>query len=100
MERQVWWQFAMPPIPDVLISMSFRGQFPKAVTNEIGARAIGGVYGIYNLSSTQASQITEGLGGVDIRGRIVAHSHGLRKLEVNQLNALLSEAFGTNIKES
>ncbi len=87
----------MPPIPTVLISMSFREKFPKALKNTISARAVGGVYGVYNITNTQALELTTGLNGIDIRDRIVAHSNGLRKLEVNQLNTLLCEAFADDV---
>jgi hypothetical protein len=92
--REEWWRFAMPPIPDVLISMSFKGKFPKAIRNLAAVRAVGGVYGIYNLSAAQAEEVTAGLGGIDIRAGVVAHSKGLRKIEVSQLNTLLVQAFG------
>ena len=100
LERDEWWKFAMPVVPDVLISMSFKGMFPKAVRNVAGVRAVGGVYGIYALTSAQADQITAGLGGIDIRGGIVAHSNGLRKIEIGQLNTLLVEAFGAKGKRA
>ena len=91
--REEWWRFAMPPVADVLISMSFKGKFPKAIRNLAAVRAVGGVYGIYNLSAAQAGDVTEGLGGIDIRNRVVAHSNGLHKIEVGQLNTLLAQAF-------
>lgn len=94
LERDEWWRFRMPPVPDVLISMSFKRKFPKAVRNAAKVRAVGGVYGIYNLSAEQAEMVTAGFGGLDIRGGVVAHSNGLRKLEISQLNTLLLEAFG------
>jgi hypothetical protein len=84
----------MPAIPDVLISMSFKGKFPKAVRNRAQARAVGGVYGIYDLSAMQADQVVSGLGGLDISDGVVAHSNGLRKIEISQLNTLLIQAFG------
>lgn len=93
LERTDWWKFNMPPIPDLIMSMSFKSAFPKAVRNAIRARAVGGVCGIYGSTRAQGSQIVGGLDGLDIRNRIVAHSNGLRKIEVNQLNALLAEAF-------
>jgi hypothetical protein len=93
LEREEWWKFKMPAVPAVLMSMSFKGRFPKGVKNAIGARAVGGVCGIYNVGHNRISQITGGLGGVDIRKRIVAHSNGLRKIEINQLNALFNEVF-------
>jgi hypothetical protein len=94
LEREDWWRFKMPPIPAVLMSMSFQGRFPKGVENCLGARAVGGVCGIYNVGRQRIKQITDGFDGIDIRKRIVAHSNGLRKIEINQLNALFSEIFG------
>lgn len=93
LERQVWWKFNMPPIPSLLMAQSFKGEFPKALKNTIKARAVGGVCGVYNLDDAQSAQVISGLNGLDIRDRVVAHSHGLRKIEINQLNTLLAEAF-------
>jgi len=93
LEREIWWKFKMPPIPEVLIAQSFKGRFPKAVKNIISARAVGGVSGVYGLNNEQTSALCSGLEGIDIRERVVAHSNGLRKIEVNQLNALLNDAF-------
>ena len=92
--RKDWRRFLMPSTPDVLIAMSFKANFPKAVRNRAHLRAVGGVYGVYNLSSAQADALVGGLDGIDIRGSVVAHSHGLRKIEIGQLNALLLRAFG------
>lgn len=93
-EREQWWKFVMPGVPDALLSMSFNGPFPKAVHNLASVRAVGGVYGIYQLSAPQAQKVTSGFGGLDISDRIVSHSHGLHKIEVSQLNTLLVEVFG------
>lgn len=93
LERETWWAFNMPPIPEVLIAQSFRGDFPKGVRNTIGARAVGGVSGIYNASEAQTAKIVSGLDGEDLRDRVVAHSNGLRKIEINQLNTLLLRHF-------
>jgi hypothetical protein len=93
LERRDWWRFKMPPIPPILMSMSFKGRFPKGVKNVIAARAVGGVCGIYNIDKTRSIKLMNGLDGLDIRKRIVAHSNGLRKIEINQLNSLLNERF-------
>lgn len=93
LERPVWWKFNMPPVPDVIMAQSFKGEFPKGIRNSIGARAVGGVAGVYNLNDEQIARLIGGLEGLDIRERVVAHSNGLRKIEINQLNTLLSEAF-------
>lgn len=87
--RKEWWKFRMPSIPAMLMSQSFREGFPKVVCNMIGARAVGGVCGVYNLNSEQAAWMSVEVDSIDIRDRIVAHSNGLRKIEINQLNTLL-----------
>jgi hypothetical protein len=93
LERKEWWKFNMPPVPALLMSMCFKGRFPKGVENVVAARAVGGVCGIYNVDKTTSARLANGLNGVDIRKRIVAHSNGLRKIEINQLNALLADYF-------
>lgn len=93
LERSEWWNFKMPPVPNMLMAQSFKGEFPKAVRNLVCARAVGGVAGIYNVDNAQAERLANGLGGMDIRDRVVAHSNGLRKIEINQLNTLLKQAF-------
>ncbi|GEM_PF-539722 len=96
LERENWWKFKMPPVPALLMAMSFKGEFPKAVANMIAARAVGGVCGIYNVDPVQMQDLIGGLNGVNIRDRIVAHSNGLRKVEINQLNALFFDAFNSS----
>jgi hypothetical protein len=93
LERERWWQFKMPAVPALLMSQSFKGPFPKAVKNAIGARAVGGVCGVYNITRRQENRLANGLDAADLRSRVVAHSNGLRKIEINQLNTLLTEAF-------
>jgi hypothetical protein len=93
LERADWWRFVMPPVPAVLMAQSFKGPFPKGMTNTVGARAVGGVAGVYNLDTAQAELLVGGLGGTDISDRVVAHSNGLRKIEINQLNSLLADTF-------
>ncbi len=94
LERETWWAFKMPPIPEILMAQSFKAEFPKGVRNTLGARAVGGVSGIYNASEDQIATIVGGLDGEDLRDRVVAHSNGLRKIEINQLNSLLLRRFG------
>ena len=93
LERSEWWRFKMPPIPKVLVAMSFTGRCPKTVLNAVNVRAVGGVYGVYDATSDEATYIAEAIKGSDLTNRVVAHSQGLRKIEVNQLNTLISEAL-------
>ncbi|NWE53818.1 class I SAM-dependent methyltransferase [Brevundimonas sp. P7753] len=94
LERAVWWRFNMPPIPDVLMAQSFRDFYPKAIVNSVNARAIGGVCGVHNLGPARAEALATGLDGLNLRDRVVAHSNGLRKIEINQINAILLDVFG------
>ena len=89
--RDVWWMFTMPDTPAVLVSMGFRGQAPKCMRNAIGARAVGGVSGIYCATDAVAETVVGGLRSSKLRGRLVSYSTGLLKLEINQLNTLLDE---------
>ena len=95
--REVWWKFNMPEIPSLLFAQAFKGVFPKTVRNLVNARAVGGVCGIYSISLAQGSRVLSGLDGVDLRGRIVAHSNGFRKIEINQINSLLVDDYVTGL---
>lgn len=89
-ERDVWWKFTMPSAPKILLASGFRGKNTKAVTNPIKALAVGSVCGIHGLSATAAIKIARGIRGTEIASKVVAHSNGLRKLEINQVNTLLA----------
>ena len=73
----------MPPVPLLLAAQAFKGSFPKALRNSVEARAVGGVCGIYNISEEQSIRFLDGFGGTDLRDRIVSHSNGFRKIEIN-----------------
>jgi hypothetical protein len=94
LSRADWWRFNMPATPAILVSMSFRGAFPKVVRNSIGARAVGGVYGVHQIRQRDIDRLTGCLARLDIRDSIVAHSNGLRKIEIGQLNTILNSQLG------
>jgi hypothetical protein len=100
LSRDVWWKFVMPSIPQILISMSFKGRFPKVVRNVASARAVGGVYGIYGLSDDQADAVIRWPTELDIGERVVAHANGLKKIEIGQLNSLLADAFSQEERDA
>ena len=90
-ERVEWWLFRMPEVPSMLFAQGFRGRFPKVVRNSVGARAVGGVCGIYNASEARMGALTGRLGGLDLRELVVSYSSGFYKVEINQINALLAK---------
>ena len=48
----------------------------------------------YEVKDGQIFRLTGGLGGIDLRNRVVAYSNGFWKIEINQLNALLRQELG------
>lgn len=92
--RDIWWKFSMPRIPALLVATGFRGVRTKFLRNNVGAMAVGSVAGIYVEKSDSVSMLMNGLKGVNLKGRLVSHSNGLFKLEINQLNALIKEIIG------
>lgn len=90
LSRPEWWRFAMPGTPSMLFAQGFREKFPKIVRNSVGAHAVGGVCGIYDASDMQVDELTDKLGGMDLRDHVVSYSSGFYKVEINQINELLA----------
>lgn len=89
--REEWWRFAMPSIPQILVATGFRGLHTKAVGNAIKARAVGGVAGVYGVKVKNRASLAQSLAKARLGDRVVSHSHGLRKLEINQLNSVIQD---------
>lgn len=89
--RERWWEFSMPEVPAILVASGFVGGHPKAVVNAVGAHAVGSVYGVYGPSPTKSKFIVKTLRTLDLRDEIVSHAHGLRKIEVSQLNTVIAQ---------
>lgn len=90
-KRIDWWRFRMPEIPALLCATGFRSKAPKIFRNAIKARAVGGVAGIYGIPQARALTWVRAIAAYDFSSRVVAHSRGLRKLEINQLNDALAK---------
>lgn len=91
--RDEWWRFTLPESPSILVASGFNGARPKAVRNAIGAIAVGSVSGVFGLTAQQARELTNALHVARFRSRIVAHSNGLRKVEIGQLETFLARHF-------
>jgi hypothetical protein len=94
--RDKWWQFAMPDAPQIIAATGFTGPRPKAVVNHLGARAVGGVAGIYRVAAGSEQRLVAKLAAADVYDRIVPHANEFRKIEINQLNALIRECFSSD----
>jgi hypothetical protein len=92
--RPTWWKFSMPQAPALLMATGFKGR-PKVIENPIGAHAVGGVCGIYGSSKAKSKAVRTAIQGESFAGRVVSHSNGLQKLEINQINALLATLEAT-----
>jgi len=90
--RDKWWRFSMPPVPVALVASSFKKEAPKCVDNLIQARAVGSVCGIYNTDEHDLRAFRSLLSNPGLPDRIVPHAHGMRKLEIGQINTLLLSA--------
>ena len=91
--RKVWWEYKPHPAPALLFSSGFVGRSSKVVVNTAGAVAVGAVYGIISACKERPylSKLARRLRTYDFRRRVVSHANNLHKVEVNQLNAALSE---------
>jgi hypothetical protein len=88
--REQWWQFLMPQqVPRLLIAQAFKGATPKAVVNDVQAHAVGGVAGVYNISTAAGVRLIEELAAQNLHDRLVPYAKQMRKLEINQINSLL-----------
>jgi hypothetical protein len=91
LNRDQWWKFVMPQIPDVLVSTGFTKRYTKAVVNSTAVHAVGSVCGIYEVGRKKRNSIAKSLRETNLGHGVVAHSHGLRKIEINQLNTVLHQ---------
>lgn len=87
--RDVWWQYRGHPVPDLLVSSGFVGNGPKILVNSVGAVAVGSVYGVIGTGATGPDVMAARLRAYDFGRRVVHHANNLKKIEVNQLNAVL-----------
>src|SRR5262249_44720515 len=98
LNRENWWEFASPDVPNILIGTGFRTTRPKVIVNCVDAHAVGSVCGVYGLGPRSSYQVAKRLRTVRLSGRIAAHSNGLRKMEINQLNSLLDRILAARKK--
>ncbi len=89
-KRPVWWKYADPPSPRILYSAGFVRERPKILRNDVGARALGSVHGIFATTRIPSvNDLVHHLRRLHFEGRVFPHSGGLRKIEVGQMNGIL-----------
>ncbi|NWB44861.1 Eco57I restriction-modification methylase domain-containing protein [Pseudomonas gingeri] len=90
--RKLWWRYRPHPAPALLVASGFTLKSPKVLVNDVGAVAVGSVYGVLLDENQEAARMmANGLRDYDFQRRLVHHSNGLKKIEVRQLNAVLAD---------
>ena len=89
-----WYNYESVPVPKLIFHSGFMKRGPKVAINSVGAQAVGCVYGVHSDEPTLPLRKLQGfLSDYNFESRIVAHAHTLRKVEVAQLNSVLSRWF-------
>lgn len=88
--QEPWFRFALHPTPQLLLGSGFIHYGPKVLVNAVGARAVGSVWGIHSAAKLQVRRLQWYLQRIDVEKRVVGHARYLKKVEVNQVNALLN----------
>ncbi len=89
--RSPWYAYKRHPTGGLLIASGFMGLGPKCVVNQVNAQAVGSVTAIYGADRVSWRRVQAHLSRIDFSRRVVPHAKTLRKVEVRQLNAALTE---------
>lgn len=96
-KRDPWYRYADPPAPRVLYAAGFTRRRPKIVVNGCGARNVGSVHGLFGpVSLPRENELLRHLRELDFASRIVPHSGGFRKIEVAQMNGVVTAFYSRN----
>jgi hypothetical protein len=88
--QRPWYNFLPHPTPQLLVGSGFTRFGPKVLINSVGARAVGSVWGIHSKRILPNRRVQRFLLSLNIEKRLVAHAKTLKKIEVKQLNSLLT----------
>ena len=86
-----WWGYRAHKSPDILYGSGFTSFGPKVVVNMVGAIALGTVHGVHKVDGITKLELRERIASFDFEKQVVSHSGALKKVEVNQMNYVLSE---------
>lgn len=90
--REKWYKFQTPVTPDILYSLGFIEHGPHIVENQVGAVNVGAVGGIHcNRHSKRRTASL--LRAFKFEDKLVGHSGVLKKVEINQMNAVLKQTL-------
>ncbi len=89
-DREVWYAYKPFPVSRLLVASGFVSLGPKVVKNVIKAHHVGSVYGVFG-PRVGGDRIATALRAFNFERRVVQHSGRLKKIEVRQLNAVLTD---------
>lgn len=88
--QEPWYAYEEVPIPKLLFHSGFMEFGPKIVVNTVRAQAVGSVYGIHSKSRFSVRDLQAHLLHFNFENRIVPLAKTLLKVEVRQLNSVLT----------
>lgn len=91
LNQDPWYAYEKAPVPRILLHSGFTEFGPKVLINSIGAHTVGSVYGVHAPARVPLRDIQNYLLRINFEKRLVAHAKTLKKIEVGQLNAVLSQ---------
>jgi hypothetical protein len=94
LRQQPWYRYEQVDQPELLLHSGFTSEGPKILVNAVRAIPVGAVYGIYGCPKGREPILRSKFASKRVVQRIVPHSGRLRKLEIGQVNELLSELGG------
>jgi hypothetical protein len=92
--REVWYRYERPTRPQVIIHSCFTRKAPKVINNEIRAVSVGTTYGVFSsarLGKHSWIKLRGYLANYPFGDSVNPHAHYLRKIEVRQLNHVLTQ---------
>lgn len=89
-DRPTWYQFKPFPVSLILVASGFTAFGPKVVRNAMQVHHVGSVYGVFG-PDKKTDTIVSALRKFNFEKRVVRHSGRLKKIEVRQLNAVLTD---------
>lgn len=90
-QRDNWWAFVPDVPPAAIFSAGFTENGPRFIENHVRAIAVGGVCGIHLKRRASIRPILDSLRAFNFESRVVHHSNSLKKVEIGQMNAVLSQ---------
>jgi len=85
-----WWKYNMPSIPDIVYNPGFVKRAPQFIDNQVGAVAVGSVFGIHNVRGISKLSLIDQLLAFEFRSRLISYAKILRRVEVNQMNTVIN----------